>query len=82
MEPAQTYGFLGSFCLKLVNIFFGRSRGDAYSLLAQKYCWVSHIVHLTMKVKYNAEVDALVIRFSDKTIDESGEDKPACYIAE
>ncbi len=27
-----------------------------------------------MKVKYNAEVDALVIRFSDKTIDESGED--------
>jgi uncharacterized protein YuzE len=29
-----------------------------------------------MKVKYNAEVDALVIRFSDEKIDESGEDKP------
>lgn len=29
-----------------------------------------------MKVKYNEEVDALVIRFSDEKIDESGENKP------
>jgi uncharacterized protein YuzE len=29
-----------------------------------------------MKVKYSAEVDALIIRFSDAKIDESGEGKP------
>ncbi len=33
-----------------------------------------------MKVKYNAEVDALVIRFSDEKIDESGEDKPGVIL--
>ncbi len=33
-----------------------------------------------MRVKYNAEVDALVIRFSDEKIDESGEDKPGVIL--
>ena len=33
-----------------------------------------------MKVKYNAEVDALVIRFSDEKIDESGEEKPGVIL--
>ncbi|MGR3292716.1 MAG: DUF2283 domain-containing protein [Candidatus Scalindua sp.] len=33
-----------------------------------------------MKVKYNAEVDALVIRFSDEKIDESGEDNPGVIL--
>ena len=33
-----------------------------------------------MKVKYNAEVDTLVIRFSDEKIDESGEDKPGVIL--
>ena len=33
-----------------------------------------------MKVKYNAEVDALVIRFSEEKIDESGEDKPGVIL--
>jgi uncharacterized protein YuzE len=33
-----------------------------------------------MKVKYNAEVDALIIRFSDEKIDESGEDKPGVIL--
>ena len=29
-----------------------------------------------MKIKYSAEVDALIIQFSDTRIDESDEDKP------
>ncbi len=33
-----------------------------------------------MKVKYDAEVDALVIRFSDAKIDESDEDKPGVIL--
>ena len=33
-----------------------------------------------MKVKYNAEVDALVIRFPDEKIDESGEDRPVVIL--
>ena len=33
-----------------------------------------------MKVKYNAEVDALIIRFSDAKIDESDEDKPGVIL--
>lgn len=33
-----------------------------------------------MKIKYSAEVDALVIRFSDNKIDESDEDKPGVIL--
>lgn len=33
-----------------------------------------------MKLKYDAEVDALVIRFSDAKIDESEEDKPGVIL--
>ncbi len=33
-----------------------------------------------MKVKYSAEVDALVIRFSNEKIDESAEDKPGIIL--
>ena len=33
-----------------------------------------------MKVKYDAEVYALVIRFSDAKIDESDEDKPGVIL--
>ena len=33
-----------------------------------------------MKVKYNVDVDALVIRFSGATIDESDEDKPGLIL--
>jgi uncharacterized protein YuzE len=33
-----------------------------------------------MKVKYDAEVDALVIRFSDAKIDESDENKPGVIL--
>ena len=33
-----------------------------------------------MRVKYNAEVDALVIQFSDEKVDESGEDKPGVIL--
>jgi uncharacterized protein YuzE len=34
----------------------------------------------TRQVKYDAEVDALVIRFSDAKIDESDEDKPGVIL--
>lgn len=33
-----------------------------------------------MKVKYNAEVDALTIRFTDAKIDESDEQKPGIIL--
>lgn len=33
-----------------------------------------------MKVKYNAEVDALIIRLSNTKIDESDEDKPGVIL--
>ena len=33
-----------------------------------------------MKVKYDVDVDALVIRFSDAKIDESDEDKPGVIL--
>ncbi len=33
-----------------------------------------------MKVKYNAEVDALTIRFADAKIDESDEQKPGIIL--
>ena len=33
-----------------------------------------------MKIKYDAEVDALVIRFSDAKIDESDEDRPGVIL--
>ena len=33
-----------------------------------------------MKVKYSAEVDALVIRFSNAKVDESDEDKPGVIL--
>ena len=33
-----------------------------------------------MKVKYNADMDALVIRFSNSKIDESSEDRPGIIL--
>lgn len=33
-----------------------------------------------MKIKYSADVDALVIQFSDAKIDESDEDKPGVIL--
>jgi len=33
-----------------------------------------------MKIKYSAEVDALIIRFSNAKIDESDEDKPGVIL--
>ncbi len=33
-----------------------------------------------MKIKYSAEVDALIIQFSDTQIDESDEDKPGVIL--
>ena len=33
-----------------------------------------------MKVRYNADMDALVIRFSDSKIEESSEDKPGIIL--
>ncbi len=33
-----------------------------------------------MKVKYNVEVDSLVIQFSNEKIDESDEDKPGIIL--
>jgi uncharacterized protein YuzE len=35
---------------------------------------------LKMKVKYSADVDALVIKFSDAIVDESDEEKPGIIL--